>query len=124
MALLCASVGVAVAWYPVAARASRANLSHKALLSPAYQIVGIILCLGGLMAARCRKRPVLVPEELSEDEVRTVTHWIQDFEKHKSTKRPQPKSAFIGLVRRNSVSDQHRLHLLPKSARADDGLKR
>ncbi len=85
-------MGVAVAWYPVAARVGWANLSQNAPLTPAYQIVGIILCLGSLMVVRRRKRPVLVPEQLDEDEVRSVTDWMQDFEKHEAAKKPQPKS--------------------------------
>ena len=48
------------------------------------------------MVVRRRKRPALVPEHLSEDEVRTLMDWIQDFEKHESAKRPQPKSASNG----------------------------
>ena len=91
LALSCASVGVAVAWYPVAARVGWANLSQNASLTPAFQIVGIILCLGSLMVVRRRKRPALVPEQLNEDEVRSVTDWMQDFEKHEAAKRPQSR---------------------------------
>ncbi len=91
LALSCASVGVAVAWYPVAARVGWANLSQHAPLTPAFQIVGIMLCLGSLMVVRRRKRAVLVPEQLDEDEVRSVTDWMQDFEKHEAAKRPQSR---------------------------------
>ena len=92
-----------MALYPVAAGAGWANLSNNASLSLSYQIAGIILCLGSLMVIRRRKRPVLLPEQLNEDEVRAVTDWMQDFEKHEAAKRPQAKSA----SRENPPESEH-----------------